>query len=76
MNKYTPKPLVLTPDNVVKAMNDLRTPADDECEAPGPQGLVCTRPQGHDGPVHAAHVQDEPVAVWVETSASYKLIEV
>jgi hypothetical protein len=58
----------LCPDDAHLLTSDsLRTPEQDECGSPGPQSLCCTREAGHAGP-HVAHVNDEPVALWLSVS--------
>lgn len=68
-----PSTLRMTADAIEECFDDLRAPGfDPECEAAGPDGLCCTRPTGHAGP-HVAHVEDEPVALWVSVARSYAL---
>lgn len=70
-----------SPEDLLFAQEDLRTPEDEECGVPGPDGLVCTRPDGHYNLgatarfIHVAHVENEPVAMWVNVTTSFKLKE-
>jgi len=34
------------------------------CHASGPDGVICSRPDGHDGPHAACNPVEHPVATW------------
>lgn len=38
----------------------------ERCSAPGPDGVRCTRPDGHDGQHTACNVLEHPATVWSE----------
>jgi hypothetical protein len=41
-----------------------RDPDVDDCLAEGPNGDLCTRPEGHDGPHTACNVVEHPGTTW------------
>lgn len=39
-------------------------PEDVECSAEHPEGYICTRPEGHDGPHSGCYPNRHPAVVW------------